>query len=525
MNRVIATILLTLAVVPAKAVAPGESPKLVVGITVDQLRSDYLYALQHLFGEKGFKKMLGSGTVYDRVHFDLPYMDRAVATATIYTGTIPFYHGIPAETVYDASSRKSIPILVDAKYMGNATDETYSARALRTSTLSDEVKVAGNGLGRVYAVAPDATTSILAGGHIANCAFWIDDETGKWVTTTYYNDAPAYILQRNYTASLSSRIDTIKWSPLYAAEQYTAIPYYTQPYSFKHGFSRADRTCYERFKTSALVNSEVTDVAIELIEKGQLGKRGYLDMVNIGYTAAPYNRGDIQQYGIELQDTYVRLDRDLARLFEAIERSIGLQNTVIFLTSTGYFTGDGREPSIFKIESGEFYPKRAVSLLNMYLMALYGNGEWVSGFHHNQIYLNRKLIKERDIDLDTLRDKCATFLIDMAGVQDVYTLQRILLRSTNEHTDALRRGLLPRYSGDLFVELVPGWEVVHEDAANTREYVRHNAVESPFILMAPQVPSRKITTPVEVTAIAPTVARVLRIRSPNASAAMPESVL
>ena len=82
MNRVIATILLTLAVVPAKAVAPGESPKLVVGITVDQLRSDYLYALQHLFGEKGFKKMLGSGTVYDRVRFDLPYMDRAVATAT-----------------------------------------------------------------------------------------------------------------------------------------------------------------------------------------------------------------------------------------------------------------------------------------------------------------------------------------------------------------------------------------------------------------------------------------------------------
>ena len=313
--------------------------------------------------------------------------------------------------------------------------------------------------------------------------------------------------------------------PLYDAGQYTAIPYYTQPYSFKHGFSRGDRTCYERFKTSALVNREVTDVAIELIENGMLGKRGYLDMVNIGYTAAPYNAGDIQQYGIELQDTYVRLDRDLARLFDAIEKSVGLQNTVIFLTSTGYFTGDGRESSVFNICSGEFYPKRAVSLLNMYLMAMYGSGEWVAGYHHNQIYLNRQLIKERNLDLDTIRDKCAAFLIDMEGVQDVYTLQRILLRSTNEHTDALRRGLLPRYSGDLFIELVPGWEVVHEDAANTREYVRHNAVESPFMLMAPQVPARKITTPVEVTAIAPTVARVLRIRSPNGCTAMPESVL
>lgn len=521
MNRVIATILLSLAVAPAGSAAAGDAPRLVVGITVDQLRSDYMYALQHLFGEKGFKRMLGGGVVCDNVVFDLPYLDKAVATATLYTGAIPFYNGIPGETVFDVAAHRAVPILADPKFMGNATDDTYSARALRTSTLSDEVKIVGNGLGRVYAVSPNASTSILSGGHIANCALWIDDETGKWVTTTYYNDAPAYILQRNYIEPLSSRIDTMKWMPLYPPESYTAIPYYTQPFMFKHGFSRADATCYERFKTSALVNSEVTDVAIDLIKTGNLGNRGYLDMVNVGYTLAPYKNGTVQEYGIELQDAYVRLDRDLARLFEAIEQSVGLQHAVIFVTSTGYYTGEGKEPAIFNIQGGEFYPRRAVSLLNMYLMAIYGNGDWVSGFHHNQVYLNRALIREKGLDIDSVREKSAAFLIDMEGVQDVYTRQRILLRSTNEHTDALRRGFTAKYAGDLYVELVPGWEVVYEDDTRAREYVRHNAIQSPFMLLAPEVPAQVIASPVEVTRIVPTVARVLRIRSPNGCTAMP----
>lgn len=521
MNKVLASLLLSLIVAPARAQMSEDAPLLVVGITVDQLRSDYLYALQQLFGEKGFRRLMRDGVVCDEVLYELPYMDRAVSTATVYTGAIPFYTGIPSEKIFDPVSRKNREILYDSKYMGNATNDTYSAVALRISTLSDEVKIVGNGLGRVFSVAPDAATAILSAGHIANSAFWIDDETGRWVTTTYYNDAPAYILQRNYTQSLSSRIDTMKWAPVYAPERYTAIPYRSQPLSFKYAFSRADRNCYARYKTSALVNREVTDVAIELIEKGLLGQRGYLDMVNIGYTVAPYNNGTVQQYGTELQDSYVRLDMDLGRLFETIDRVVGLRNTVVFLTSTGYFSGEGREPDIFNIRSGEFYPKRAVSLLNMYLMALYGNGEWVLGFSHNQIYLNRSLIKEKDLDIEAVREKCGAFLIDMEGVQDVYTLQRILLRSTNEHTDALRRGLSPEASGDLFVELVPGWEVVYEDGMNTREYIRHNAVPAPFMLMAPRVPARKIDGPIDAVAIAPTVARVLRIRSPNGCTARP----
>ncbi len=522
MNKILASLLLSLIVTPIYAQSANESaPRLVIGITVDQLRSDYLYALQQLFGEKGFKRIIKDGVVCKDVIYGLPHLDRAVATATIYTGTTPFYNGIVAEYVFDKNAHKDQNILFDNRYMGNATNDTYSASALRTSTLSDEIKIVGNGLGRVYAIAPDASTAILSAGHIANSAIWLDNKTGKWVTSTYYNDTPAYILQRNYTQSLSMRIDTMRWTPRYAPELYTAIPYLQQPLAFKYAFQRADLSNYNRFKTSPLINTEITDVSIDLIENGLLGQRGQLDMLNIGYTVAPYNNGTVQQYSIEIQDAYVRLDHDLERLFDAIDRKVGIQNTIIFITSTGYFSGEGREPAIFKIQSGEFYPKRAISLLNMYLMAIYGNGDWVLGFSHNQIYLNRELIKENNLDLEEVREKCASFLIDMEGVQDIHTLQSILLHSYNTHTDALRQGLSSKYSGDLIIELVPGWEIIYENGIDTREYVRYNAISAPFMLLAPNVTAQEINHPIDVTSIAPTIARILRIRAPNGCTTRP----
>lgn len=525
MNKVIASLLLSLVVVPVQAQATADAPQLVVGITVDQLRSDYLYALQQLFGEKGFKKILQEGVVCDEVSYDFPMLDKAISTAAIYTGTIPLYNGIVADEVYDVVSRKKRNILYDDNFMGNATDDTFSATAMQVSNLSDEVKIVGNGLGRVYSVAPDAATAILSAGHIANSALWVDDKTGRWVTTTYYFDAPAHIVHPFYAHTPAQVLDTTSWTPLKQPEQYTALPYQMRSTPFRHSFARNNYDRYREYKTSPLANTSVTNVAIDLLKNASLGQRGQLDMINIGYTLAPFKNGTVQQYGLELQDAYVRLDAELTRLIEAIDATVGIDKTVLFITSTGYFTGEGREPSFYKIQSGEFYPKRAVSLLNMYLMALYGNGDWVVGFSDNQFYLNRTLIKDKALDLDEVRDKSAQFLMDMQGIQDVYTLQRILLRSTNEQTDRLRRGLSSQHSGDVFIEFIPGWEIVYEDKADTREYIRHNAVATPFMLLAPNVPAQKIECPVDVTQIAPTVARILRIRAPNGSTARPIDIV
>lgn len=521
-KKVLATLLLSLLVVPLVQSA-DQAPRLVVGITVDQLRTDYLMALQHLFGEKGFKRLMKEGVVCENLVYDYPNVDKASATATLYTGTMPFFHGIPSERFFNTTFQRKEFILNDPSKIGNYTQETFSPERLKTSTISDEVKIVSGGLGRVYAVAPDAQQAIISAGHAGNCAFWINDRNGKWATTTYYRDVPAYIEQFNYGRSLSARIDTLAWTPVYTPDLYTAIPYLTNDFSFKRTFSHDNRDRFAQFKTTALVNREITDVAVEFLDKGLLGRRGVLDMLNVGYTAGVYLNKTVQEYGLELQDTYVRLDRDLARLLDEIDKKVGLDHTVIFVASTGYFKGEAKESPIYNIPSGEFYPRRAVSLLNVYLMALYGQGDWVIGYQNRQIFLNRKLIKERDLDADEMRDKAASFLIQMAGVQDVYTMQRLLLSYGTDRLAAMRNGYCPKLSGDLVLDLCPGWEVVYEDNADTREYVRINAIPAPCFILAPDVKPVHIATPVRATAIAPTVSRLLRIRSPNGSSSTPLS--
>ena len=298
-NKVLATILFSLLVVPLVQSADN-SPRLVVGITVDQLRTDYLEALQHLFGEKGFKRLMREGVVCENLVFDFPNIDKASATATLYTGTTPFFHGIPSERFFNTAFLREEFILNDPSKIGNYTDETFSPERIRTSTLSDEVKIVSGGLGRVYAVAPDAQQSIISAGHAANCAFWINDRNSKWATTTYYRDVPAYVEQFNYVRSLSARIDTLSWTPVYTPDRYTAIPYLTNDFSFKRTFSRDGRDKFVQFKTTALVNQEITDVAVEFLDKGLLGRRGVLDMLNVGYTAGVYLNKTIQDYGLEL---------------------------------------------------------------------------------------------------------------------------------------------------------------------------------------------------------------------------------
>ena len=146
-NKVLATILFSLLVVPLVQSADN-SPRLVVGITVDQLRTDYLEALQHLFGEKGFKRLMREGVVCENLVFDFPNIDKASATATLYTGTTPFFHGIPSERFFNTAFLREEFILNDPSKIGNYTDETFSPERIRTSTLSDEVKIVSGGLGR-----------------------------------------------------------------------------------------------------------------------------------------------------------------------------------------------------------------------------------------------------------------------------------------------------------------------------------------------------------------------------------------
>ena len=522
-NRILTGIVASMVAFSALSQVKSGRPQLVLGIVVDQLRSDYIELLQSYFGERGFNRLLREGAYFENVDFNCANLDVASGTALVMSGAYPNINGIPQALIFDPSTKKATPVLTDAQCMGNFSNETLSPVALTVSTLADEVRVNNDGLGLVYAIAPDAQQAIILAGHAANSAFWINDVDGKWSTSTFYKDVPQCLKTRNYSQPLSNRLNTMAWEPALALERYVDIPEARRFYKFRYNYPDNDKNRYRAFKQSALVNEEVTSVAIDYINNLKLGSRGQLDMLNISYTLAPYSYGSDPDFRIELQDSYLRLDAQLSRLFAAIDQAVGRGNALVFVTSTGYFNDFRRDDEKFNIPSGEFYVARAKSLLNMYLMAIYGNGEWVIGYDNQQFFLNKELIKKNDLKIEELRAKSAEFMRKMSGVLSAYSLEDVINNPVTDVALSINRSIKPETAGDIFVDIVPGWMIVENDtnASANGKLIRDNAINTPAFIMAPGVPAQRIKSVVDASFLSPTVARLLRIRSPNAASHKP----
>ncbi len=491
-------------------------PKLVVGIVVDQLRTDYLDYLEHLFGEKGFRRLINNGVYVRNLDFQADLRDPVSATALLYTGALPNASGVPGDEVYSSSERKVMPVLHDAGSMGNFTSETLSPVNLRLSTIADEVAVDGMGLTSVYALSANPQQAVVMAGHAGSAALWINDRDGQWSSTTYYRDFPQIVSQRNRQRPLRERLDTLRWTPALKAALYPGLPMQKREYPFRHSFTGADRDLYVKFKNSAPANTEVTDVAIDLIKNLSIGKRpDAIDMISVGYSAAPFRYVKDGDARMELADTYIRLDSQIGRLLDAIDTQTGLDNCVIFLTSTGYYEELAKDDPKFRIPTGEVSIKRVESLLNAYLSAKYGNGDYVDGIYADNIYLNHKAIEGKSTDEHVIVNDARDFIVKMSGIAGAHTLGD-LLSDPSETGRRMRNALDPKTAGDIILTYSPGWTVVddtHYPACETPQ--RSATVSAPFILMAPGRKAEVITETIDARRIAPTISSSIHIRAPN----------
>ncbi len=518
MNRVITSLIAILAIAGVRAEQAGDIPKLVINITIDKLRGDYLQYCSYSFGERGFKRLMNEGLVYRQMQFEFPNVNRASAVATIFTGTNPCYHGIVAEKKFDFESQREVSILYDKDFLGNYTTENFSPLSLMCSTVGDELKLASDGKSDVFAIAPNAVEALLSAGRYANAAFWLEDYKGRFATTTYYKDVPWYVERYNSNEVIGKNPDTYSWEP--ARSSYTAFPYNQSTNSFKHYIYKGEKDCYLKIKTSPAVNTEVTNLAARFLEYADLGKRINPNMLSITYYAGNFVETANNPYSPEIQDIYLRLDKEIERLLDLVEKYAGIKNTLIVVTSTGYFDSSEVPSESFKTV-GEFYPNRCTALLNMYLMTIYGQGNWVDGYYNNQIYLNRKLIEQKKIAYPEIQRKSAEFIAQFSGVQNVTTSTEMLFEGKEEGNASFRKGMYRGISGDLFLELQPGRIIVDEKNPAQSKYLRNDVVVSPLIFFGHHVQPQKIYRTVKATEVAPTITHVLRIRPPNGCKEMP----
>ncbi len=512
----LSSLIALLAMTSAQAQQAQGVPSLVVNIIIDQLRSDYMDAFTPLYGQGGFQRLKEQGRFYSQAEYPFSSPDKASAVACLMTGTSPYDNGIPGTHWLDRQTLRPVFCVDDDKYPGILTDEKSSPRALAVSTIGDELKVSSDGASLVYSIAPTREAAVLAAGHAGNGAFWLDDWTGRWVTTCYYDAYPAWATEYDSQQSLPSRIDDLQWKPL--DDAVTDFRYFVagggKAKPFVHKF-KSNRK-FREFKATALVNDEVNRFAKLTIEKAGLGTDAVTDMLTITYYAGAYDHQSAMQYGMEMQDTYARLDRQLADLFSFVEEKVGMDKTLFVVTSTGYADSEEMmDLSRYRIPTGVFSITKAQALLGMYLIAVYGQGNYVDTAIDNQIYLNLKLIENRSLNLAEVLDRCSAFLIQLSGVKDVYTSQRLSLGAWTPGISKLRNAYNPKCSGDILIQVSPGWVLKNEDTQE-QSLSRESYMSFPLFFLGADIVPEKVRIPVTIDQVAPTISQALRIRAPNA---------
>lgn len=518
-TRFLTSLVAALALASVEAQTSPAVPRLVVSILIDQLRSDYMEAFSPLYGDRGFKRLLQEGRIYTQAEYPFNRPDRASATACLYAGAPPYDNGIVGTLWMDRSTLRPVYCVDDAAWRGNLTTEATSPKHLGVSTIVDELKVATEGRALAYSVAPFRDAAIFAAGHAADGAFWINDLTGQWCSTSYYGNYPSWAVVYDQYMSLTKRVDNIDWVPmndLVGNFNYFVSGGMKKP--FRHSFSGARK--FRSFKTSACVNEEVNRFVLHCVQSTALGMDDVTDFLSVTYYSGNYEHQPSSEAPIELQDTYVRLDRDLGALMDALEKRVGAGNVLFVVTSTGYADSETADLSKYRIPTGTFSLDKAAALLNMYLMAVYGQGQYVETKYGAQLYLNHKLIEDKQLNLTEVLERSQDFLIQMSGVKDVYTSQRLTLGAWTPGINRLRNAYNPKCSGDILIEVAPGWNLVNEELQETH-LIRESYMGFPLFFLGCNIPTQVIQTPVTVDCVAPTLAQFMRIRAPNACSAAP----
>ena len=478
-------------------------PRLVVAITIDQLRSDYLENFAPYYGTNGFRKLLTQGLVYENAAYPFVSPDKASAISTIISGTTPSYHSIIGEQWLDRNSLRPINCTEDPSHPGVPTPSQ-----LAVSTLGDEMKVSSQGTAKIFAIAPFEDMAILAAGHAADGAFWLNEKNGQWTSSQYHSsNTPQWILSFNELSNTKRKKEKTEWQPQIIH----------QKPDFKHVFKGNRR--HLEYQTSGLINADITELALSCVNYQEMGTDDTTDLLCLTYYAGPFDHKPVTECQKEIEDTYIRLDKELGNLVSRLESRVGKEEVLFVITSTGYSDPEGIDYARYRIPTGIFYVNRTANLLNMYFGALWGQGRYVEACYDNQLFLNHKLLESKRISLTDASQRAQEFISQMTGVKNVYSSLQ-LLNGSNGQLLKLRNSFNYQRNGDILIEVAPGWHLQNEDT-NYDRLSEASAPLFPIIIYGADIPATRVQLPVTTDRIAPTIAKTIHIRAPNACTAEP----
>lgn len=513
-------------VVQAASAINRNKPKLVVNIVVGQMRYDYLLRFADNFGEKGFHTLVREGSLCTRAMYDYALTRSGSGLATLSTGANPAMHGVVGERWFNYTTGEAVDLAVDKKAYttgGDEYDGQYSPRGLIASTVGDQLK-SNTKDSKVVSIALDPRSAVVMGGHAADAVYWLNAKDGKWVTSNYYASVlPKWVEKFNDEGSIvgysSQKWDITKPLKVYHNEEYTDIAIdSTKGISFD--FLTRKKYDYARLSATPAGNTLVKDFAVQSIIYEGLGNDDAPDILNVVFDASRYIGEKYGTGSIEVEDSYYRLDADIAALLGFLDTQVGRDHLLVVLTSDHGASEPIRANS--RVPSGLFDNGQFAAIISGFLGAQLGSGDWLLKFENRQIYLNRSLIYQKGHNLEDIQNRVANFAIQFSGVSQAMTATAL----QNGHFSGgvlgkMQNSFFPRNSGDVTINLMPGWieytEGVRSDSGSPYNYDTH----VPLIWYGSVVGNRDVEHDVNMSDVAPTIADILGIAPPPAATGTP----
>ena len=442
------------------------APRLTVVAVVDGLSSENLSMLRPFWQKGGFRTLSEEAFQTTVAYPHLVYGGNET-TATLMTGVTPDRHGYTMDSSFSRRDRLPHPMLEDKSVHGIGTKLHLSPKALLSHTVTDRMRLLYPAA-KIYAVGINAETTVLLAGHTANACCWIDSESQQWVATAAYSEGlPSAAYEQNKNARVG----------IYAAHQWTPrmeIPTYMcpTPQERKKSFSYVVGNVLKRAPEA---NTLVIELALALQKAEKLGTDATPDLLMLQLnTLSPAAQSD-RIASAEHEDMYLRLNQDLGWLMEQLDKRIGKANYQLLVVGRPVLGTSAQTLQDIHMPIQPFSVDRAAALTGTYLMALYGHERWVDGGYGQSIYLNRTLIEQKRLSLETLQRQVANFLMDFEGVQIAMPSYETI------HYPLLSRTLSKQHTGDVVFMLQPGWQLLQDDK-HTIDHVVDDAPVSPVLL-------------------------------------------
>jgi len=516
------------------AYLPPDKPKLVIGIVVEELKYDQLEKFRDKLGENGIKRLINEGTYFKNATFQYMLTQSAPGHATIATGAEPSFHGITSDDWYVPLKNELINCTRDINVNsvgGSFETGMHSPVNLLVSTFSDELKMSSNKKSKVFGVGLRESSAIFSAGHAADAAYWFDDKTGTWMSSTYYlNSMPMWVNDFNAMKFSDTYLNSV-WSLFKPASYYAdCLP---DSNSFETGFNKINyfpydlkklraKNDYSLLRETPFGNSLTSNFAIRLIQNERLGKNDATDYLSICFSATDYIGHRFGPSSVEMGDAVLRLDEDIKNLLTYVNDSIGKRNVLIYFTAAH---GISEIPTVLeknRIPSGYFKQNQALQLLRSYLNAVYGEGNWVKGYSERQIFLNRTLIEDARLSLDDVQKKVARFLVQFTGVEAAYPYSAFEANDFgNGNLKRLINNFSPQRSGDVIVILNPGWVDQSGDYVTNHNSPYEYDSHVPLIWYGWTVNRATVNRQVNMTDIAATLSTLCKVPYPNACTGEP----